>query len=305
MKINNAVITGPTGAVGIALINELINNGSYVYAVCHRGSKRIDNIPKHDNVKVVECDLDELNLLIDVLPHNIDAFYHFAWDGTYGESRNNVESQMMNIKYSLDSVFVAKELGCKVYIGAGSQSEFGHSNNQKGPKDYCDPDNFYGAAKLSAAHMTRVYCKQFGIRHIWCRIFSLFGPYDGSYTMIMSSINKMINNEECNFTKGEQIWDYIYSKDAARAFRLVAEKGKDGSIYCFASGQTRLLKDYIISLHQIVNPNCKINIGLIPYYEHQAMNLSADVSNLKEDTGFEPKYTFEEGIKDLLNDILK
>lgn len=298
--MKKVVITGPTGAVGIALINELVSNGIEVYAICRRNSNRLCNIPKCEKVHIVECNLNEIKNLINYVPHDIDVFYHFAWDGTYGESRNNSAVQNKNIEFSLDAVYVAKELNCKVFVGAGSQSEYGHSDKMKGPNDFCSPDNFYGAAKLSASHMTRVYCKQLGIRHEWCRIFSLFGPFDGDYTMIMSSIKKMINNEECKFTKGEQIWDYIYSKDAAKAFRLVAEKGVDGSVYCFASGQTRLLKDYIHSMHNIVNPNCNITLGAIPYYQHQAMNLSADISNLKKDTGFEPEYSFEEGIKDLL-----
>lgn len=303
IEFKKAIITGPTGAVGVALINELISRKIEVYAICRVNSKRISNIPSSPLVHIIECNMDEIKKIISIVPHDIDVFYHFAWDGTYGESRNNAFVQNKNIEYSMDSVYVAKQIGCKVYIGAGSQSEYGHSNEIKKPNDFCNPDNFYGAAKLSASYMTRVYCNQLGIRHEWCRIFSLFGPHDGEYTMIMSSIRKMLNNEKCLFTKGDQIWDYIYSKDAARAFYLVALKGNDGSIYCFASGQTRTLKEYILSMHNIVNPSSSIEIGAIPYYEHQAMNLSADVSNLIEDTGFSPNYTFEEGIMDLLKSI--
>ena len=46
MKIKNVIITGPTGAVGIALINECIKNGISVTAVCRKSSKRIDHLPK-------------------------------------------------------------------------------------------------------------------------------------------------------------------------------------------------------------------------------------------------------------------
>ena len=58
MKIKNVIITGPTGAVGIALINECIKNGISVTAVCRKSSKRIDHLPKSQLVKVVECNLD-------------------------------------------------------------------------------------------------------------------------------------------------------------------------------------------------------------------------------------------------------
>ena len=303
MKIKNAIITGPTGAVGVALINELINNNIKIYAVCRPNSKRINNLPKSKLVQVVECAMSDYSSLPSLINDKVDVFYHFAWDGTYGASRNDEYLQNNNILYSIDSVNVAKELGCKVYVGAGSQSEYGCTDSMKYVTDNCNPNNFYGAAKLSASYMTRVLCEKYNIRHNWCRIFSLFGPCDGDYTMIMSSVKKMLNNEECNFTKGEQIWDYIYSKDAAKAFRLVAETGKNGSIYNIASGETRLLKDYILSMHNIVNSKCKINMGSIPYYEHQPMNLTACIDNLKEDTGFNPSYTFELGIEDLIKNL--
>lgn len=296
--MRTAIISGPTGAVGVALINELINHNYFVYAICHKNSKRSSNIPVNKNVRVIFSDLSEFSTL-STLP-NCDVFFHLAWDGTYGDSRNDINKQFNNIKYSIDSVNFAKRCGCSTYIGIGSQSEYGISNETKDPYDPCFPNNFYGSAKLSTSYLTRTLCNENNIRHIWCRIFSLFGPYDADYTMIMSSMIKMIDGKKCLFTKGDQLWDYIYSKDAAKAFRLIDEKGKNNSIYNIASGKPRLLKEYISAMHCIVNPTSIIELGAIPYFIHQPMNLSANISNLKEDTGFECDYSFEEGIIDLM-----
>ena len=251
LKIQRVIITGPTGAVGVSLIQELIAHGIAVTAVCRPASKRLDAIPKDPLVEIVECGADSLLSLVDRLPHNYDAFYHFAWDGTYGASRQDLYRQARNIIYTLDAVHLASALGCKVFIGAGSQSEFGHVQGVLHPDMPCAPDNGYGIAKLDAGRMSRLECEKLGIRHEWCRIVSLYGPYDGAYTMVMSGIYKMLAGERPQYTKGEQVWDYIYSKDAARAFHLVAEKGKDGAIYCLGTGKTRKLKDYILSLIHI------------------------------------------------------
>lgn len=298
--IRRALITGPTGAVGTSLVDDLIDHNIEVYCVCHKGSKRIDNIKKNALVHIIECDLDELFILKNIIHDTIDVFYHFAWfGGTTGSSRNDVVNNSINIKYTIDALKVAKELGCKVFIGAGSQSEYGNSNETKNSYTLPNPESMYAASKLSCMYIGKLYAKQLGIRFNWCRIFSVFGLNDGENTMIMSSIKKMLNNEECNFTKGEQLWDYIYSKDCAQAFRLIAENGIEDQIYNIASGNVRYLYEFINSLHNIVNPNSKINIGAIPYYEHQAMNLTADISPLIE-CGFKPKYTFEEGLNDML-----
>ena len=97
---------------------------------CYSGlSKKFEkNRPsaKGQLVKVVECNLDELLTLEKVLRHDYDVFYHFGWDGTYGESRQDLYLQNSNVKYTLDAVNLAKFLNCRVFIGAGSQSEFGH-----------------------------------------------------------------------------------------------------------------------------------------------------------------------------------
>ena len=55
--MKRAVITGPTGAIGMALITQCIREGWEVLAVCHRGSARISSIPVHPRVKVLETEL--------------------------------------------------------------------------------------------------------------------------------------------------------------------------------------------------------------------------------------------------------
>ena len=109
--MKKVLITGPTGAVGVSLINEMIENGIQITAVCRPNSKRRNAIPNHELVEVVECGLDSLNSLQDRLMHDYDVFYHFAWDGTYGESRQDLYLQTKNIIYTLDAVHLAAALG--------------------------------------------------------------------------------------------------------------------------------------------------------------------------------------------------
>lgn len=296
--MKNVIITGPTGGVGVSLIQELIAHGIRVTAVCRPGSRRLDAVPADPLVRVVTCDLDRLPSLADVLPHDYDVFYHFAWEGTFGPDRQDLYMQERNIVHTLDAVRLAAALGCRAFLGAGSQSEFGHVQGVLRPDLPCNPDNGYGAAKLAAGMLSRIACQKLGIRHVWCRILSLYGPYDGKQSMVMSGILKMLAGERPQYTKGEQVWDYIYSKDAARAFRLAAEKGKDGAVYCFGSGQPRLLRDYILAIRDAVDPSIEIGLGELEYYPNQVMHLEADISALTADTGFVPRYSFEEGIRE-------
>lgn len=303
MVIERAIITGPTGAVGTALIDELVANGASVAAVCRPGSPRIANVPRHERVEIIECDLSDMPSLPEKIGWDrADAFFHFGWDGTFGASRQQWRRQDRNITYSMEAVEVAHELGCQVYVGAGSQSEFGHIEGVLSPTLSCSPDNAYGAAKLSACAMTRALCGELGIRHEWCRIVSLYGPGDAEHSLVSQVISKLLSGQAIECTRGDQVWDYIYSRDAARAFRLAAEKGKHGAIYVLGSGKPRLLKDYILAMRDAVDPSAQIAFGALPYYPNQVMHLEADISNLVEDTGFDLKYEFEDGLVEVIED---
>ncbi|MCD7746084.1 MAG: NAD(P)-dependent oxidoreductase [Lachnospiraceae bacterium] len=298
--MKRAVITGPTGAVGTALAQCLIDREIEVLAVCRRGSKRIGNLPKSPYLRVVECSLDELNRLPSLAEGTYDAFYHFGWDGTFGNARNNMPGQLKNIQYTLDAVEAAAQLGCTVFVGAGSQAEYGRVEGDLREDTPAFPENGYGIAKLCAGQMSRILCEQKGIRHVWTRILSVYGPNDGEKTMIMATIQKLLAGEKPALTKGEQQWDYLYSKDAAAALYLLGKKGKNGRIYCLGSGKARPLLDYIEWMRDEIDTALPLGIGEIPYAPKQVMYLCADISALREDTGFEPQYTFQEGIRETI-----
>ena len=99
------------------------------------------------------------------------------------------------------------------------------------------------------------------------------------------------------FTKGEQIWDYLYGGDCSRAFYLIGQYGKHGKAYTIGSGKSRYLKDYMCAIRDVIDPTLEIGIGELPYYPNQVMRLCADISELTEDTGFKPEVDFEEGIQ--------
>ncbi len=304
-EIKTAVITGASGMIGMALAQLLLSQGIKV-AVCARpGSSRAERLCVLQGLYKVWADLDQLkdNRVFEEIYKkigNADAFFHFGWAGTFGEARNQMVLQSKNIQYTLDAVSLAKKLGCQVFLGAGSQAEYGRV--QEGKKLRADtpefPENGYGMAKLAAGQMSRIYCQELGIDHIWMRILSIYGPWDTEKTMVMSAITTWLQKGSPSFSKGGQLWDYLYVKDAARAFFLAARQGIDGKVYPLGSGQARPLKEYIKIIRDNTNPLAGLGIGKLPYNQNQVMYLCADIEELTKDTGFVPEYTFEKGIQE-------
>ena len=297
-NIQTAVVTGPTGAIGIALCEKLLRENVTVYAVCRPGSSRIKDLPKAAALHVVECDAKELATLPQKMKGvSVDAFFHFAWAHTIGQGRNDMPAQIENIQSTIDAVRAAKALGCQVFLGAGSQAEYGRVEGLLKSDTPAFPENGYGMAKLCAGQMSRVEAKALDIDHVWVRILSVYGPHDGPMTMISGTIRKLLAGERPALTAGIQRWDYLYAGDAADAFYLAACHGRNGAVYPLGSGQAMPLKDYIIQMRDASDPALPLGLGEVPYGPLQVMHLQADISALQADTGFVPKTPFAEGIR--------
>lgn len=296
-NIGSVVITGPTGAIGYALCNLLLEKGIKVYGVVRPNSSRISSIPK--GVEIIECDISNYSNLPKMIAV-ADAFVHLAWSNTFGEGRNNMPSQIANIQYAIDAVDAASVMKCKVFIGAGSQAEYGRVNVPLKPETPCFPENGYGMAKLCAGEMTRLECAKFGIDHIWMRILSVYGPHDNPNSLISYTIDMLKKGEEPILTKCEQMWDYLYSDDAAMAFLLALMHGKNGAVYPLGSGECRPLCEYIKDIRDLIDPSLKIDFGGRPYSNKQVMYLVSDNSYLGNELGFSCEFSFKNGVNKLL-----
>lgn len=297
------VITGATGVTGRALVAEALRNGQSVLAVVRRGSGRAEEIKGIEGCAVVEADLGEYARVPELIEERglnqegFQIFFHLAWMAPFGEERNNLEVQLGNVHGALEAVKLAQKLGCHTFVGAGSQAEYGRAEETLSPDTPAHPETGYGIAKLCAGQMTRLLCEQIGIRHIWTRILSVYGPYDRKETLINAAVIGMLKNTETEFTSCDQVWDYIYSEDAARALYLAGQKGADGSVYVIGSGEARRLSEYLETIAKITGYTKEIGFGRHPYHEKQVMYLKADISSLKRDTGFTPAVGFKEGIE--------
>jgi nucleoside-diphosphate-sugar epimerase len=285
--------------LGIATIEECLKNDIEVVAIVHRNSKNFYRLPKSARLRIIEANLDEFKKITPNIK-GMDVFYHFAWAATTYEGRLNVDVQEANIRYTLDAVRLAQRCGCRKFIFAGSQAECGLSDKPLNRDTPIRPVTAYGVSKFAAGKLAEMLCDSLDIKFIWARILSVYGANDGANTLISYVIDCYRKNIQPVLTPCEQIWDYLYVDDFARAARLLAVSPTTNGVYTVGSGIALPLKFYIEKIHQIMKPNVKLLFGGKSYSQNQVMYLTADISDLKRDTGFEPKISFEEGIYRIL-----
>ncbi|MBE6023221.1 MAG: NAD-dependent epimerase/dehydratase family protein [Cellulosilyticum sp.] len=298
------VITGGTSFIGSYIIKEYLKNGNKVTAIIRPNSKNISRLPKDELLHIIQLDMNEINKLKDIIQkEQYDLFYHLAWEGIRGNDRDNKGLQQTNYDNTVEAMKVAIELGCKAFIGSGSQAEYGKCVGKIDEQSATAPDTEYGKAKLKAYHSLEELAGKNGIRLVWARIFSVYGVYDYEKTLIMTALTKMLNNEPIKLTACTQKWDYIYVEDVARIMYLLGIMHSAEGIYNIASGNSKPLKDFIIKMKEILKSESELMFGVIPYGNNGCVSFEPVVERLKEDLDWKCQVEFSEGIRKVLKSM--
>lgn len=287
-------VTGASGMIGSTLIEAALEKGYEVIAIVRPQSARNTNLPVSPDLKTIESDISDIDRLSGI--ESCDIFFHLAWRSTSVDGRDDVHVQYDNIGDTLRAVDVANSWGASTFVGVGSQAEYGTTDFKLRGDLPVNPESGYGVAKYAAGKLAKLLCNQLGMKFCWARVLSVYGEKDADHTLIMYLIKTLLDGKVPELTECEQIWDYIYSGDAADALLAIGEHGIEGKTYCIGSGDCRPLKEYVKDVRDEINPDAGMEFGAREYYPHQAMMLCADISELTEDTGFMPKYSFKDGI---------
>lgn len=295
--MKRVVVTGATSMIGAALIEECVKNDVEVLAIIRGRSTRLSRLPESKLVETVECSLDNLEFL-NIQGKSYDVFYHFAWDYTSKQDRDNPILQEKNIKYTLDAVTLAKRLNCKKFIGAGSQAEYGKVDGVINENTPVNPSISYGMAKYAAGRLSEKLCNEYGMTHIWTRIFSVYGKYDNEGTMLLYAIDKFLKSEMAEFSAGTQMWDYLYETDAGRIFYELGKRICNNSVFRVANGESRPLKSYIEEVRGIFKETTQCVFDTSR--NTALLGLEVDTKDLEAAIGYRPQVSFLEGIKEVV-----
>lgn len=287
------VITGATGFLGQALCRELTENGHKVTAVIRPESE--GKSKSLTAAKTVLLPLEEL----ESLEGGYDVFFHLAWNGSGGDARNDYGTQLKNLLYMEKALKAAAKCGCGRFIGAGSQAEYGVIH-KKATESGTVPSPFmmYGAAKLACLHMGKILAEQLGIRFVWPRIYSVYGPRENDPTLLGYVARTLREGNIPELSPCENMWDFMYITDFTRAMRLLAEHPGAEGIYHVASGEQRKLREFVEEIRDIIKPGAGLNFGAKKADAKQTCWLEPDVSKI-QDLGFGCRVPFTEGVQNL------
>ena len=224
------------------------------------------------------------------------VFIHCAWRGVLGGVRNEAYQISENVPLTIKAVELAHASGCRQWIGLGSQAEYGNLNRRLDESAPTTPTTAYGRAKLAAGIAALGLAETLGLRGAWLRVFSTYGPGDAPQWLIQHVVREFLAGRTPQLTRCEQLWDYLYVADAARAIVSVAN-GETTGVFNLGSGRAVVLKELIETIRKIIGSTVEPDYGAVPYRPDQVMHLEADIGKLQAATGWFPTTSFEAGLR--------
>ena len=297
--MQKVIITGANGFIGSSLVRRMLRSGVEVYAIdIDFSTNRLPDDPK---VHCIETGLDEQENLVSLLTpaKECDAFYHLAWRGVNGPDKADALVQLGNIRMALGCASVAKALGCKKYLCAGTVAE--QSIHSLSSLVKTSGGMIYAVAKHCTHLMLETFCKNIGQPFVWMQFSNSYGVGNKTGNLVSYTLGELMADRDPSFGPAEQPYDFIYIDDLIEAVYRLGEKKTENTAYFIGSGKPRVLKDYLLEIGEICGMRDSIRIGLRP---DDGIRYSIDMfntENLRKDIGEYVSMPFSEGIMATIN----
>ena len=304
--MSKIVITGGAGFIGSHIAEELalmdhevviIDNLDDYYSPDLK-RQNLEILLANPNVRFIEGDITDTNLLRRVIDSDVEFVYHEAAQaGVRISVENPFKPNNVNVLGTLNVLKASLDAGVKRVINASSSSVYGKVKYL--PFDEAHPTmpvSPYGVSKLAAEHYCRVFYEAYGLPTVSLRYFTVYGPRMRPDLAISIFTRKMLANEPITvYGDGEQTRDFTYIDDIVRGNRRLLEtSAADGYAMNVGGGHRITVNDLIAHLREITG-----SMSEVVYSDKQkgdAEHTLADTSLARELVGYRPEVSIQDGL---------
>jgi len=283
------LISGVSSFLGIYTAKELLSQGHELYGIVRKESKNREKLESLRGLQLISVDMKAFSgfaregelALASLLPKDLDAIIHFAWDGVGSKGRENPEIQEQNLLMSKGFYQWGLQRGVKYFLFAGSQAEYG-----RGSRDNPEPVSAYGKAKLSFSRYglsggkgeegysfqeqepktvdslekttqgknpenSQEEGRKGKMDFLDLRIFSVYGIGDHESTLVQTLVQAVLAGQSMDLSPCSQMWNFMEARDLARAIAFLLEGDFGSGTYDLCGKESRPLKDYVLEIEAL------------------------------------------------------
>jgi len=318
--MKNILVTGGAGFIGSHLVRLLVNTYPDYHIfnmdiLTYAGNlENLKDVEAQENYTFVKCDICDLKKVSQIFEeYNIDSVIHLAAESHVDRSIEDPFSfAQTNVMGTLSLLQSAKafwdgEFTNKLFYHVSTDEVYG-SLGEEGfftEETAYDPHSPYSASKASSDHFVRAFADTYGLPTVISNCSNNYGSYQFPEKLIPLFIDNIVNNKPLPvYGKGENVRDWLFVNDHARAIDVIFHKGKLGETYNIGGfnewKNIDLIKVMVKTVDRLLGREEGASQKLITYVTDRPghdLRYAIDSTKLKNELGWEPSLQFEEGIE--------
>lgn len=320
----NIIITGGAGFIGSHVVRlfvnkypdyNIINIDKLTYAGNLENLKDVENAPNYMFIREDICNYEQMLQIIR--DHNVDAIIHLAAESHVDRSIHDPFTfARTNVMGTLSLLQAAKQYWesiperyeNKLFYHISTDEVYGaleFDSTLFTEQTKYDPHSPYSASKASSDHFVRAFHDTYGMPTIVTNCSNNYGPYQFPEKLIPLFINNIRHNKPLPvYGKGENVRDWLFVEDHARAIDTIFHNGKIAETYNIGGfnewKNIDLIKVIIKTTDKLLGRTEGESLKLITYVTDRKghdLRYAIDSNKLKNELGWQPSLQFEEGIE--------
>ncbi len=306
MGMNKILITGGFGFIGARFVTHFQKKNIEVIVMEHPLAKIPEGFP---SCEIVRADITERSFIETLKVHNIDAVLHLAAQSSGPRSFSIPDVDIkINIMGTLNIIDWCIANKIDRFLFASSFVIYGDHPDKEllNEETICKPKSVYATSKLACEHLLITYAQAKGLKWSALRMFNVYGPgQDITKTDqgVVGIFMNMLLNQDTVQVKGslQRFRDLIHVDDVIQGWDLCLHSDIYNQSYNLGSGYKTTFYELIMAIAKALGKEDSVKIEELPGTPGDIMGCYADISKIKKDLGFSPKFKLEDGITNMFD----
>lgn len=297
-RFDPVLVTGASGFVGSCAARRLLQEGYEVHALLHPEARPWRLAGILDQVRVHWADLlDEAAMHLAIDRARPAVVVHLATFGAYewqSDPRRILSTNVLGTLALLEASLAAQ---AKLFVNAGSSSEYGYRGSPMRESDRLEPNSVYAVAKAAQTHLCSQWARESDTAIITFRLFSVYGPWEEPRRLLPTLIRRARAALPLEMVSPAIARDFVYVEDVLDAI-LAFERlnGLTGEVFNLGTGVQSTLKEVAAAVLDVVGGRSEVRWGAMNARRWDTHTWVADASRARAALGWAPRHCLRDGI---------